>query len=100
MLHLRGISKNFGTFSALSEVDFNVEAGEIVGLLGENGAGKSTLLSIVSGNLSPSSGVLAWHDKPVELSSPREATRLGIGVVHQHFKLVPGFSVAENLALQ
>lgn len=100
MLELRRISKNFGSFAALRNVDFKVEAGEIVGLLGENGAGKSTLLSIVSGNLPPSSGMIAWHKQAIELASPRDATRLGIGVVHQHFKLVPEFTVAENVALQ
>lgn len=100
MLKLSNITKEYGSFSALKEVDFEVNAGEIVGLLGENGAGKSTLLSIVSGNQTPTSGTVQWYQNPVQLSSPRDATRLGIGVVHQHFKLVPGFTVAENVALQ
>ncbi len=100
LLHLRNITKTFGIFRALNEVDFTVGPGEIVGLLGENGAGKSTLLSIVGGNLAPSAGELLWQGKPVRFTSPRDATRLGIGIVHQHFALVPGFSVAENVALQ
>jgi len=99
MFELRGISKNFGSFEALKSVDFQAREGEIVGLLGENGAGKSTLLSIASGNLSPTSGVLRWRDKPIQLASSRDATLLGIGIVHQHFKLVPNFTVAENIAL-
>lgn len=100
MLKLSEITKQYGSFLALDRVDFEVNPSEIVGLLGENGAGKSTLLSIVSGNQTPTSGAVQWHEKPVHLSSPRDATRLGIGVVHQHFKLVPGFTIAENVALQ
>ncbi len=99
MLELRHISKNFGLFAALSDVNLRVEAGEIVGLLGENGAGKSTLLNLVGGAISPSSGAILWRDETVEISSPHEASRLGIGVVHQHPQLVEAFSVAENLAL-
>jgi len=100
ILHLRHITKNFGSFQALNAVDFTVNPGEIIGLLGENGAGKSTLLSIVGGNLAPSAGELQWRGNPVRFTSPRDATRLGIGIVHQHFALVPGFTVAENVALQ
>ncbi len=100
ILHLHKITKNFGSFRALNEVDFTVSPGEIVGLLGENGAGKSTLLSIVGGNLAPSAGELQWRGNPVRFTSPRDATHLGIGIVHQHFALVPGFTVAENVALQ
>jgi simple sugar transport system ATP-binding protein len=100
MLQLRDLSKNFGPFAALSSVNFSVGAGEVVGLLGENGAGKSTLLNIVGGNLQPTSGGLRWNDETVHFASPRAATQCGIGVVHQHFMLVPSFSVAENMALQ
>jgi simple sugar transport system ATP-binding protein len=99
MLELRGVSKTFGAFAALSDVDFHVHAGEIVGLLGENGAGKSTLLSIMSGNLAPTTGALLWDGQPLKLASPRDATARGIGIVHQHFRLVPNFTVAENIAL-
>jgi simple sugar transport system ATP-binding protein len=99
MLELCGVSKTFGAFTALDGVDLRVDGGEIVGLLGENGAGKSTLLGIVSGNLAPTRGVLHWQGQPIRLASPRDATARGIGIVHQHFQLVPGFTVAENLAL-
>jgi simple sugar transport system ATP-binding protein len=100
LLALRAITKTFGHFTALRDVNFEVRAGEIVGLLGENGAGKSTLLSIVSGNARTTAGVLRWRGEDIQLHSPRDATRLGIGVVHQHFQLVPEFTVAENIALQ
>jgi simple sugar transport system ATP-binding protein len=100
LLSLQSITKFFGSFTALRDVNLQVRAGEIVGLLGENGAGKSTLLSIISGNTRPTSGVLQWRGEAIQLSSPRDAARLGIGVVHQHFQLVPEFTVAENIALQ
>jgi simple sugar transport system ATP-binding protein len=99
MLELRGVTKKFGDFTALHDVDFAVQPGEIVGLLGENGAGKSTLMNLVGGVLQPSSGQLFFDNKTLQLNSPRQATALGIGVVHQHFMLVPGFTVAENVAL-
>ncbi len=100
MLELRRITKQFGPFIALQDVDFAARGGEIVGLLGENGAGKSTLIGIVGGNLAPTSGELIWNGQQSTFVSPRDATRAGIGVVHQHFRLVPVFTVAENLALQ
>ena len=99
MLQLHALSKKFGEFAALQDVNFSVRPGEIVGLLGENGAGKSTLLKIIGGEIAPTSGTLSFDNSPLHLRSPREATRLGIGVVHQHFMLVPVFTVAENMAL-
>jgi simple sugar transport system ATP-binding protein len=99
MLELRGITKLFDNFAALHQVNFAVQSGEIVGLLGENGAGKSTLMNLVGGVLRPSSGQILFDNKTLQLTSPRHATALGIGVVHQHFMLVPGFTVAENVAL-
>ena len=99
MLRLQSLSKNFGTFAALQDVNFTVRAGEIVGLLGENGAGKSTLLKIIGGEIAPTSGEISFDMARLNLRSPRQATRLGIGVVHQHFMLVPVFTVAENIAL-
>lgn len=99
MLQLRGVTKRFGTFTALEAVDFAVGAGEIVGLLGENGAGKSTLMNLIGGLHQPDGGEMHWDGQPIRLASPRDATARGIGVVHQHFMLVPVFSVAENMAL-
>ena len=84
---------------ALDSVDFAVHPGEIHALLGENGAGKSTLMNILSGLLRPTSGDILLDDKPVRFSSPTDAERQGIGMVHQHFLLVPPLSVRENLLL-
>jgi simple sugar transport system ATP-binding protein len=99
MLQIQNLSKQFGAFQALQDVHFSVRPGEIVGLLGENGAGKSTLLKIIGGEITPTSGTVLFDNQPLHLRSPRDATRLGIGVVHQHFMLVPVFTVAENIAL-
>ncbi len=99
MLELRGVTKRFGDFTALESVDFAIGAGEIVGLLGENGAGKSTLMNLVGGLHQPNGGEIRWDGEAVHLTSPRDATARRIGVVHQHFMLVPVFSVAENMAL-
>jgi len=98
-LELRGIGKRFGALRALDGVDFTLVPGEIHALLGENGAGKSTLMNIVRGLLAPTAGSIAVGGHPVSFASPRDAARAGIGMVHQHFLLVPPFTVLENLAL-
>jgi ABC-type uncharacterized transport system ATPase subunit len=98
-LELRGISRRFGANLALDDVNFTLKSGEIHALLGENGAGKSTLMHIVRGLLAPDDGQIILQGQPVVFASPRDATRAGIGMVHQHFLLVPPFTVAENLAL-
>ena len=96
---MRGISKRFGNTLALDNVDFDLAPGEIHALLGENGAGKSTLMNILRGLLQPTAGQIILDDRPVQFTSPQDAARAGIGMVHQHFLLVPTFTVAENLAL-
>jgi simple sugar transport system ATP-binding protein len=98
-LQLRGITKRYPAITACNGVDLAVRAGEIHALLGENGAGKTTLMKIVYGLIRPDAGTLEWEGRPVSLSSPREARRLGIGMVFQHFSLFETLTVAENIAL-
>ena len=99
VLAAQNITRRFGTFTALDGVDFAVGEGEIVALLGENGAGKSTLMNVLSGSLAPTSGTIRMDDKPVRFASPLDASARGIGMVHQHFLLVPTLTVVENLLL-
>jgi simple sugar transport system ATP-binding protein len=98
-LDLRGITKKFGSVVANDRVDFDVYPGEVHALLGENGAGKSTLVSVLYGLYTPNEGEIRVDGRPVEIDSPATAIRLGIGMVHQHFMLVPVMTVAENLVL-
>ncbi len=98
-LSLRSVSKSFGGFKALDGVDFSVAPGEVHALLGENGAGKSTLMNIACGLYAPDDGQIELDGRPVTISGARDAAAKGIGMVHQHFKLVPAFTVLENLLL-
>jgi general nucleoside transport system ATP-binding protein len=98
-LELRGITKRFGRIVANDGVDFDLRRGEVHALLGENGAGKSTLMSILYGLYHPDEGAVIVDGRPVEIDSPRRAIDLGIGMVHQHFMLVPVMTVAENIVL-
>lgn len=98
-LQLEGITKQFGTFTANDDISLTVDGGEVLCLLGENGAGKSTLMNIVYGLITPTSGEISIDGQVLRLTSPRDARRAGIGMVHQHFMLVPAFTVAENVML-
>jgi ABC-type uncharacterized transport system ATPase subunit len=98
-LELRGITKSFGSFLANDAIDLKVADGEIHAILGENGAGKSTLMNIVYGLLQPDAGSISIDEKVVQILQPADALDLGIGMVHQHFMLVPVFTVAENIVL-
>jgi simple sugar transport system ATP-binding protein len=98
-LELRGITKRFGPVVANDGIDFDLRPGEVHALLGENGAGKSTLMSILYGLYSPDEGEIRINGEPVEVDSPSRAIDLGIGMVHQHFMLVPVMTVTENIVL-
>ncbi len=98
-LELRGMTKRFGPVLANDNISLTVNPGEIVGLLGENGAGKSTLMNLLYGLYQADSGEILLDDQPVNFRSPGDAMAAGIGMVHQHFMLIPVFSVAENVIL-
>jgi general nucleoside transport system ATP-binding protein len=98
-LELRGITKRFGDLVANDHIDITVEPGEVHALLGENGAGKSTLMNQLYGLLQPDEGEILVDGEAKVFRSPRDAIAAGIGMVHQHFMLVPVFTVAENIAL-
>ncbi|HWL00784.1 MAG TPA: ABC transporter ATP-binding protein [Microbacteriaceae bacterium] len=98
-LELRGITKTFGALVANDHIDLTVEPGEIHCLLGENGAGKSTLMNVLYGLLQADSGEILLDDVVQHFKGPGEAMKAGIGMVHQHFMLIPVFTVAENVML-
>src|SRR5512139_2557779 len=100
-LQMTGITKYFPSTDVLANdhVDFSVEKGEVHALVGENGAGKTTLMNILYGLIKPDSGEILIDSQSVHISHPDDAIRNGIGMVHQHFKLVRSFTVAENILL-
>ncbi len=99
VVEMRGIVKRFPGVLANDHVDFELRAGEIHALLGENGAGKSTLMNVLAGLYRQEAGIIKVKGKPVEFHSPRDAIKSGIGMVHQHFMLVPSQTVTENVLL-
>ena len=99
LVRMEGVSRRFGPVAALRSAHLELRAGEVHGVLGENGAGKSTLLGVLGGLVRPDGGVVEVSGRVVDLRSPRDAWAHGIGLVHQHFTLVPRLSVLENLAL-
>lgn len=98
-IEMRGICKSFGSVVANNNVELSVAQGEILALLGENGSGKTTLMNMLSGIYQPDSGEILVDGVPASIHSPEDAKRLGIGMVHQHFKLVDVFSAADNIWL-
>src|SRR3954449_1853587 len=98
-LELRGITKKFPGVVANDHVDFDLRRGEVHALLGENGAGKSTLMNVLYGLYQPDEGEILVKGEPIRLHSPKDAIKHGIGMVHQHFMLIPVMTVAENIVL-
>jgi simple sugar transport system ATP-binding protein len=96
-VRMTGITKRFGDVAANDGVDLTVYSGEILALLGENGSGKSTLMNMLSGIYAPDAGSIRIHDKPARFGSPQESIAAGIGMIHQHFKLVEVLSALDNI---
>ena len=99
LLQINNIRKTFPGVVALDDVSLSIAPGEIHTLLGENGAGKSTLMNVLTGLYRPDRGEILFDGEPVTFSSPRDSLAMGIGMVHQHFMLVPAHSVFENILL-
>ena len=99
LVEMKQIVKRFPGLIANDHVDFEAQKGEIHGLLGENGAGKTTLMNILYGLYHQDSGEIFFEGTPVSIDSPKHALELGIGMVHQHFKLIPRLTVLENIIL-
>jgi len=99
LVEMQGVIKTFGRVQALRGVDFHVDEGEIVGLLGDNGAGKSTLIKVLTGVHQPTRGQIYFEGKPVQITSPQVAREIGIETVYQDFALVPLMSIARNFWL-
>ena len=99
VIEMRDIVKKFGDFVANDHIQLKLYKGEVLAILGENGAGKSTLMNVLYGMYRPTSGEILVRGEKVEIDSPEKAIALGIGMVHQHFMLIPPFSVAENIIL-
>jgi ABC-type sugar transport system ATPase subunit len=99
LLQLRGIGKSFGPVQALTDIDFDIPAGQVTALVGDNGAGKSTLIKTVAGIWEPNGGQIIWQGKPVHFHSPREATNAGIATVYQDLALCDNLDIVQNMML-
>jgi len=99
IVEMKHITKRFPGIVANDDITLQIQKGEIYALLGENGAGKSTLMSMLFGMYEPDEGELWIRGNKVKIESPNHATKLGIGMVHQHFKLVQNYTIAENIVL-
>ena len=99
LLELKGVDKSFGAVRALNEVDFHVDAGQVMALVGDNGAGKSTLIKCVAGIYPIDGGQVFWEREPVDIHGPKDAGRLGIEVVYQDLALCDNLDVVENMFL-
>ena len=99
LLSLRGVSKNFGPVQALTDVDLDIQAGEVTALIGDNGAGKSVMIKCIAGIHAPERGEILWDGKPVRIRTPREAAALGIETVYQDLALCNNLDIVENMFL-
>jgi len=99
IIETKNITKKFGSFTANDSITLNVKQGDILEIAGENGAGKTTLMNMLYGLIKPTSGTLHVKGQEVSFNSPLDAINLGLGMVHQHFKLVPSLSIYENVLL-
>ena len=99
LLEIRGLSKSFGAIQALSDIDLNLEAGEILGLMGDNGAGKSTLVKILAGNFAPSAGTLTIDGRGCTFAKPKDARESGVEIVYQDLALCDNLTAAANVFL-
>ena len=98
-IELRNVTKTFGEVIANDNVNLTLKKGEILAILGENGSGKTTLMNMLSGIYFPDQGQILVNGQPVTIRSPRDSFDLGIGMIHQHFKLIPIFTATENIIL-
>ena len=99
LLELRGVHKHFGAVHALNGVNFHAKKGEVMALVGDNGAGKSTLVKCIAGIYQIDGGEMLWEDKPVSISSPKDASSHGIEVVYQDLALCDNLDVVQNMYL-
>lgn len=98
-IECRNITKSFGSVTANDHIDLSVKKGEILALLGENGSGKTTLMNMLSGIYHPDEGQIFLDGKEVSITSPKDAISMGIGMIHQHFKLVDVFTAMDNIVI-